>query len=197
MDRALSATGAAMVLVEHRVAEWLPVVDRVVVLAPGGGISADGPPARVFAEHVDGLLAGGIWVPGVPARRRPPRHGPGPTMLTGQALGYAYPDTATAALTAVDLEVRAGETRRGHRPERRRQVHARPAARRSGRAEQRHAAGQCRPRRTGRRRPPHRWRARALAGRIGSVFQNPEHQFLTGRVVDELALGAASAGHGG
>ena len=40
-------------------------------------------------------------------------------------------------------------------------------------------------------RPPHRWRARALAGRIGSVFQNPEHQFVTPRVRDELVLGAA------
>ena len=37
--------------------------------------------------------------------------------------------------------------------------------------------------------PIWRWRARDLAGRIGMVFQEPEHQFLTGRVRDELALG--------
>ena len=30
--------------------------------------------------------------------------------------------------------------------------------------------------------------------RIGSVFQDPEHQFLTGRVCDELALGPIRAG---
>ena len=36
---------------------------------------------------------------------------------------------------------------------------------------------------------PHRWRAAALAGRIGSVFQNPEHQFVTNSVRHELALG--------
>src|SRR6185436_19464607 len=41
----------------------------------------------------------------------------------------------------------------------------------------------------GDRRPPHRWRATTLTERIGSVFQNPEHQFVTGRVADELALG--------
>jgi energy-coupling factor transport system ATP-binding protein len=35
---------------------------------------------------------------------------------------------------------------------------------------------------------PWKWRARELAGRIGSVFQNPEHQFVTSRVVDELML---------
>ena len=189
VDRALSATGAGMVLVEHRVAEWLPVVDRVVVLAPGGGISADGPPARVFAEHAEELLAGGTWVPGVPARRRPPRHGPGPTMLTGQALGYVYPDTATAALTAVDLEVRAGELVAVTGPSGAGKstlalLFGGLVAPSAGTLR---ASAELAGRDAG--RPPHRWRARALAGRIGSVFQNPEHQFLTGRVADELALG--------
>src|SRR5262249_21146780 len=41
---------------------------------------------------------------------------------------------------------------------------------------------------------PYRWRAAELAGRIGSVFQNPEHQFVTGPVWDELALGPGRAG---
>ncbi|MEV0127987.1 ABC transporter ATP-binding protein [Dactylosporangium sp. NPDC050688] len=41
----------------------------------------------------------------------------------------------------------------------------------------------------GERHPPHRWRAAKLAGRIGSVFQNPEHQFVTATVRDELLLG--------
>jgi energy-coupling factor transport system ATP-binding protein len=43
-------------------------------------------------------------------------------------------------------------------------------------------------------KPPHRWPAAALATRIGSVFQNPEHQFVTGRVDEELALGPRRAG---
>jgi energy-coupling factor transport system ATP-binding protein len=37
-------------------------------------------------------------------------------------------------------------------------------------------------------RPPHRWRAADLVRRIGSVFQDPEHQFVTSRVIDELRL---------
>jgi energy-coupling factor transport system ATP-binding protein len=41
---------------------------------------------------------------------------------------------------------------------------------------------------------PHRWPAATLAQRIGSVFQDPEHQFLRTRVVDELALGPQRAG---
>ncbi|TFV58500.1 UNVERIFIED_ORG: ABC transporter ATP-binding protein, partial [Bacillus sp. AZ43] len=46
-------------------------------------------------------------------------------------------------------------------------------------------------------RPPHRWRADELVDRIGTVFQHPEHQFLTGRVRDELALGPLRAGAAG
>jgi energy-coupling factor transport system ATP-binding protein len=42
--------------------------------------------------------------------------------------------------------------------------------------------------------PPHRWRAPALARRIGSVFQDPEHQFVTATVRDELALGPRLVG---
>ncbi|HYN95741.1 MAG TPA: ABC transporter ATP-binding protein, partial [Pilimelia sp.] len=41
---------------------------------------------------------------------------------------------------------------------------------------------------------PHRWRAPALARRVGSVFQDPEHQFLTASVREELALGPRRAG---
>jgi energy-coupling factor transport system ATP-binding protein len=39
------------------------------------------------------------------------------------------------------------------------------------------------------RRAPIQWRSRELLTRIGSVFQNPEHQFLTGSVRDELEVG--------
>ncbi|MBO4210968.1 ATP-binding cassette domain-containing protein, partial [Micromonospora echinofusca] len=42
-----------LILVEHRVTEALPLVDRVVVLQPGGGVRADGPPEQVFAAHGD------------------------------------------------------------------------------------------------------------------------------------------------
>jgi energy-coupling factor transport system ATP-binding protein len=42
--------------------------------------------------------------------------------------------------------------------------------------------------------PVHRWPARTLARHIGSVFQNPEHQFVTNRVDDELAFGPRRTG---
>jgi energy-coupling factor transport system ATP-binding protein len=42
--------------------------------------------------------------------------------------------------------------------------------------------------------PPHRWRARDLVRRVGTVFQDPEHQLTTRRVADELALGPRLTG---
>jgi energy-coupling factor transport system ATP-binding protein len=36
---------------------------------------------------------------------------------------------------------------------------------------------------------PYKWRSAQLVSRIGSVFQEPEHQFLTPRVIDELEFG--------
>jgi energy-coupling factor transport system ATP-binding protein len=44
------------------------------------------------------------------------------------------------------------------------------------------------------RTEPHRWRAEELVTRIGTVFQNPEQQFLTGRLRDELSLGPLRSG---
>jgi energy-coupling factor transporter ATP-binding protein EcfA2 len=41
---------------------------------------------------------------------------------------------------------------------------------------------------------PHRWRSRDLLERIGTVFQDPEHQFLAGTVHDELAIGPRALG---
>ncbi|PZF35782.1 ABC transporter ATP-binding protein, partial [Curtobacterium sp. MCLR17_053] len=65
----LDETGATLLVVEHRIGTWLDLVDRLVLLEPGGGVVADGPPARVLADHGEALTAAGVWVPGVePAR---------------------------------------------------------------------------------------------------------------------------------
>ena len=40
---------------------------------------------------------------------------------------------------------------------------------------------------------PHRWRSRDLLTRIGSVFQDPEHQFVARTVREELSIGPRAA----
>ncbi|GIJ78458.1 energy-coupling factor transport system ATP-binding protein [Micromonospora phaseoli] len=177
-----------LILVEHRVADALPLVDRVVVLEPGGGVRADGAPEAIFAAHGDALAAEGVWVPG---REIPPRRATGPAgevLLTADRLGLP------PRLAPTDLTVRAGETlavlgRNGAGKSTLALLLGGLLKPGSGRlTASRDLAGKD----TG--TPPHRWRAPALAGRIGSVFQDPEHQFVTDTVRDELALGPRRAG---
>lgn len=60
---------ATLVVVEHRLDGWLPLVDRLVVMDAQGRVVADGAPDAVLATHAATLLAHGVWVPGAPAPR--------------------------------------------------------------------------------------------------------------------------------
>ena len=171
-----------LILVEHRVGEALPLVDRVVVLEPGGGVRADGSPEMVFAAYGDQLASSGVWVPGFTI---PPLKA---TTKANPSLVRAEQVTVAHRLSAVSLAVGAGE------------VLAVTGPNGTGKSTLALALGGLLPPTSGRieafgdPRPPHRWRATTLAGRIGSVFQNPEHQFVTTRVADELALGPRRLG---
>jgi energy-coupling factor transporter ATP-binding protein EcfA2 len=188
--RAVEGRDTTMVLVEHRVAEALPLVDRVVVLAAGGGIVADGTPRQVFTQHGEWLAAQGVWVPDIPLPQ--PRRGtPGRELLTASGLGLRHPGAARPALHNVDFVLREAE------------LAAVLGANGSGKSTLALLLGGLakpsegtvhgsRVLHDGPRRPLHRWRATRLAAAIGSVFQNPEQQFVTSRVKDELLLGATS-----
>lgn len=81
---ALAASGATLVVIEHRVDVWLPLVDRVIVLGPavdGTEVIADGPPQDVLGARADELAAMGVWIPG-----RRPRF-PGDPAGSGSELG--------------------------------------------------------------------------------------------------------------
>ncbi len=196
--RVARETGATLVVVEHRVETWLPVVDRVVVLAPGGGAVADGAPSAVLDAHRDELAAGGVWVPGLPVEvPRGARRAGGPLLaLDGVRAGRG----GVPVHEAVSLEVRAGEalvvtgpngagkstlalTLAGLMPAVEGRVRATEALRApgSGTSPLREA-------------DPLRWRPKQLATRIGTVFQQPEHQFVASRVRDEVAAGLRAQG---
>ncbi|WP_222853573.1 ABC transporter ATP-binding protein [Fodinicola acaciae] len=180
VDAVLAQTGATLVLVEHRVAETLDLVDRLVVISPDG-VVADGSPERVLAERCDELTAAGVWVPGVPVGRRRSTAIERNPLLTAESVRVpSIVDDASVQLAAAEVAAITGPNGAGKttlarvlgglvRPE-------------SGRVEGTSALSGAD------RRPPWRWKATDLAGRIGAVFQDPEHQFLTGRVRDELLL---------
>jgi len=182
LRRVLSGGGRTMVLIEHRVAEAIDLVHRVVVLEGGAGLVADGAPAEVFARRGDELARAGVWVPDhpLPAPPERPRSAPEAALLADQ-VAYRFPGASSLATGPISLEVRSSEALAIVGPNG------------SGKTTLalllggllRPAGGSV----TGVDRQPI-WRlpARQLAGRIGSVFQDPEHQFLTGSVKDELTL---------
>jgi energy-coupling factor transporter ATP-binding protein EcfA2 len=195
-------TGATTVMVEHRVADALELIDRVVVLTSDGRLIADGDPVDVFARHGDALAAAGVWVPNRPLPGRPAgpvgpdntAAGPGADLLVADRVGYTHRGEGRPALSGVSTRLRAGQALavvgpNGSGKSTLATMLAGLAAPATGTvsATQSLAGADATV-------PPHRWPAGDLAARIGTVFQDPEHQFLTGRVRDELAFGPARRG---
>lgn len=200
VDKVVAETGATLIVVEHRVAVWRDVVDRVIVLDPAGGVLADGPPHLVLEREGARLAAAGVWVPGIPplVAARPHRVSPGHDLLVAEGLavgrtpfGSKIPAVAASGLdlvlsestgTAVTGPNGAGKSTlaltlagllapvRGH-------LNASPTLAR------------------GLAPAPIRWKSRDLLTRLGTVFQDPEHQFLAATVRRELAIGPAALRH--
>jgi len=191
VERVLARTGATLVVVEHRVEVWWKLVDRVVVLAPGGGVLADGTPDEVLAREGAALAASGVWVPGhtpePPVRRR---HGAIEHVRTD---GLAVARREGAVLhSGIDLRVRSGRCLAITGPNGAGKSTTgltiagliRPAAGEVVAAGLAGALGTA----------PASWKSRELVSRIGTVFQDPEHQFVAATVREELAVGARAIG---
>lgn len=220
--------GRTLVLVEHKLDELMPWIDRVVVLAADGSLLTQGGPGEVFHDRDGALREAGVWrprvveavvglrrqgwpvpgrpvsveqtavaigsVPGLAERlreTRPPLEAgtgapavsPGVPLLEVTNLDYSYPDGEQApgpALSDLSLTVARGDLLAVVGPN---------GAGKSTLAAL--VAGVLRPP-AGRvfveGRDVRSLASRELAARVGYVFQNPEHQFVTERVYDEIAF---------
>lgn len=189
VTRVLERTGATMVLVEHRVGAWLPLIDRVVVLAAGGGLIADGSPDAVFGRARAELAAAGVWLPDQTAVARRPGRPAGVAVLTVDRVRLRYPRAEADAVGDASVALAAGTAT------------AVMGGNGSGKSTLAlMAAGLLAPtagRVTAADRPEksmHRRRPASLVRAVGTVFQNPEHQFLTTTVRGELALAPGRLG---
>jgi energy-coupling factor transport system ATP-binding protein len=194
VDRVITDTGATLVVVEHRVAVWRDVVDRVIVLNPAGGVLADGHPDSVLEREGARLAAAGVWVPGIPPQvaARPDRASPGLDLLqaTGLSVGRTPFASKIPAVAASDLDLTLTEGTgtavtgaNGTGKSTLALTLAGLLAPVSGTLNATDALARGLP------PSPIRWRSRALLTRLGTVFQEPEHQFLAPTVRRELAIG--------
>ncbi len=182
-------TGATLIVIEHRTEVWLPVIDRVVVLGADGQVIADGSPDATVRRNHDYLVRSGVWVPDTPLPEIT-RHRPGAreSLLHAVDLALAHPGDPPMHV-GLNFEIEAGQTT----------VITGPNG--AGKSTLALTLGGLLPVPAGRleadpgfapspsRRNPVRWRSKELLTRIGSVFQDPEHQFLAATVRDELSLG--------
>ncbi|AOY69649.1 ATP-binding cassette domain-containing protein [Arthrobacter sp. TES] len=207
--RCLEKTGATLVVVEHRVSVWKDLVDRIVVLQPGaagGGVLLDGPPDQVLAEARSMLITAGVWVPGyVPrTRTRTTAEGPAELLLAAEHVAVSREKPRRRGFKSippipvqagVSAQVRAGRALTITGPNGAGKstfaltmagLLAPVAGKVSAAVELSEGAGI----------DPFKWKADQLISRIGTVFQEPEHQFVTGKVMDELMFGPRHLGRG-
>lgn len=206
VDRVLERTGATLVVVEHRVDVWQHLVDRMVVLGREGRVIADGRPEDVLRSARRQLLDAGVWVPGEPlpvrAARSAATSGAHPALSADApasevelaARGLAIGRDPSAVLrSGVELELVRGTST----------VLTGPNG--AGKSTLALTLGGLLPPLGGRVEAsaqladglgaePFRWRSRQLLRRIGTVFQEPEHQFVARTVRDEVAVAVRALG---
>jgi energy-coupling factor transporter ATP-binding protein EcfA2 len=191
--RSLDRTRSTFIVIEHRVEVWRTLVNRVIILSPDGGILADGEPDEVLSANGAALSELGVWIPEFPPAV--PRRKTGVTssvLLRSEDLSIArdsdhvlgtVPDVelSEGGLLAITGPNGAGKSTLGL-------TLGGLLAPATGRvvAERGLAAGAP--------SSPLAWKSRQLLTRIGSVFQDPEHQFLAATVRDELAVGPRALG---
>jgi energy-coupling factor transport system ATP-binding protein len=178
--RATADRSTTVVVVDHDADPWLPMVDRVLEVVDGAVV-----------EHPPGwrprARAAGLDLPAPPG---------GPVLLSADAAGFTYRGAPLPALPPTDAVLAGGRALAvtGPNGTGKSTLALLLAGLRRPTAGRVVAAGELAEGVRRGRREPARWRAAELVSRIGTVFQHPEQQFLTGRLRDELALGPLRSG---
>lgn len=204
----------AVLLVEHHLDAAIDLVDRVIVLDAAGRVVLDGPARSTLADHADQLVELGVWLPtaalaalrlrtlGIeldplpltprdltsaldaisalpPLRQRAARAIDPQTAI--RVRGLSVLRESTTILRDIDLDIMSGE------------FVAIVGSNGAGKTTLAQALAGVTTARRGTvvvdGLDPATADPRVLAERVGFVFQNPEHQFVTSRVEDELAYG--------
>lgn len=163
VNRVLERTGATLIVVEHRHQLWSGLVDRIL---------------RVEQGNVHEIQVGDLKKPtDLPSRREP---GSTPAVTTDSLLTqwgaprtFSIPEGASTVITGANGSGKTtlALTLGGLIPPKKGSFELSETIRQ------------------GLKKQPHQWRSAELARRIGTVFQDPEHQFVARTVRDEIEVG--------
>ncbi|SES00218.1 ABC transporter ATP-binding protein [Salipaludibacillus aurantiacus] len=173
----------AVLVIEHQLDDWMPYIHRVLALNKHGKLIADGPRDNVFTEYKETLTEEGI-------------HLPKAIQKNTQKLGGQTPQFLEPALSISNLSFKRKDrtiledlTMTLHKGE----FVAVAGENGAGKSTLLQLmAGILSPHKgtiTFQDAPLKKWREEELRKHMGFVFQNPEHQFITDTVYDELSFG--------
>ncbi|MEH7247119.1 energy-coupling factor transporter ATPase [Neobacillus niacini] len=198
-----------LIVIEHKLDDWVELIDRCLVLDSNGMILFDGSPRQCFGEFAPFLQKEGIWLPkvvdaGIAAKnaglykgeRLPLRHH---ELLAGLENSAAFLKKNNRTVPKGDpiLEVKDLYAR-GHLKNINFRIHkgemtAVVGANGSGKTTLSKCVSGLLPLTQGQilflGRPLLKWKEKELFKRLGYVFQNPEHQFITDCVHEEIGFG--------
>ncbi|RRC95976.1 ATP-binding cassette domain-containing protein [Schaalia canis] len=210
-QRVVDASGATVVIIEHRVDVWADFIDRVIVILDGM-IAADGSLDEVLRTHGESVRAAGIWLPGdeeiaadealfLPSQSATVTDTDGGTalrlpVLSARHLAVGY-EKGKPIRSGMNLQIPTGQSTciiggNGLGKSTLALTLAGLLPQLEGSVE---VGADLRPACGG--ADPHGWSSRELLGRISMVFQEPEYQFLGRTVRAELEIGPRLEGVSG
>jgi energy-coupling factor transport system ATP-binding protein len=221
LERLRAGGRHTLIIIEHRLDDLMPLVDDVLVLNQSGEAVVTGTPRKVMREWGDWLKSAGVWVPQVSElatgladigltlepfpltideavtalaphtaklrlRETAAAITPSVPFIEARHVHFRYPRSAGAALDNVSLTLNSGE------------LTAIAGANGAGKTTfAQLLVGILRPR-PGEvslgGRDLADIKPAELARQVGYVFQYPEHQFVGGSVLDDVAFGMRRAG---
>jgi energy-coupling factor transport system ATP-binding protein len=209
--------GMSVLVIEHQLDDWIELTDRVLAVNREGRLILEGAPEQVFYSRYNDLKQEGIHLPrvvrtaiekGIEAcplseealaaaagpdeityrDRSPDMPGRTKQVLTFDRVSFSRKRKQQPVLSEVSLELKQGEFLA---------IVGENGAGKSTLLQL--MAGLLKPS-AGKGifldRPLEKWDERELRRQLGFVFQNPEHQFITDTVYDELTFGMKLNGAG-
>lgn len=178
-------TGMTVLIIDHKADDWLDITDRLLVLGSEGTLIADSEPDSIFTEQKHLLINEGIFLPKqyhLPEQFIQKRENSGAAnekIIDIQDVTFSR--RKSIILNQINLDIRRGELL---------MIVGENGAGKSTLLEI--MAGLIKPHQGKilfNNRQIQKWKVADLRKRIGYVFQNPEHQFITDTVYDEITFG--------